>query len=150
MTALGAQGVRADAPARANVADALLKMTLANIVSPSMEPRPAAASPTAKPVACPLVRGDAAASWVSTANLRHENVVLGVVAQIAAPLLDGTNDRELLVAAVAAAAAEGRVSFQRAGAPVTEADEVAACCEEHVDRVLADLARNACLIRVNE
>jgi len=146
MAGLEKEGGRADEPARANVADALLKMTLANILDPSTEPARAAASPVAKPVACPLVRGDAAANAVRTANLRHESVALEIVAQIATPLLDGTNDRDTIVAAVLAAAAEGRVSFQRAGAPVTEASDLEACCEEHVDRLLADLARSACLI----
>ena len=146
VTALEGQALRVDAQARANVADALLKMAAANIVTPSTEPTPAAASLTEKPVASPLVRDDAAAGFFGTVNLRHESVALDVVAQIVTPLLDGTRDRESLVAAVAAAAAADRLSFQRAGAPVTEAEEVAACCGEHVDRVLADLARNACLI----
>ena len=146
VTALSAQGLRLDAQTRFNIADALLKMALANIVNVSTEPAQAAPSLTAKPVACPLLRGDAAAGLLSTANLRHELAVLDIVAQIVTPLLDGTRDREALVAAVAAAAAEGRVSFQRADAQVTEPGEMAACCEEHVDRVLADLARGACLI----
>ena len=146
VTALSAQGLRLDAQTRFNFADALLKMALANIVSASTEPTQAAASLTAKPVACPLLRGDAAAGLMASANLRHESVGFDVVAQIVTPLLDGTRDRAALVAAVAAAVAEGRVSFQRADAPVTEPGEVAACCEEHVGRVLADLARGACLI----
>lgn len=146
MTALEAQAAPADAAARANVADALLKMAFVNLVSPSTEPTRAASSPAAQPVACPLVRGDAAANAIRTANLRHEGVALDVVAQIVTPMLDGTKDRDSLVAAVAEAAAAGRVTFQRAGAPGTEAEDVAACCGEHVDRVLADLASNACLI----
>lgn len=143
--ALAAQGLRLDEQTRAHLADALLKMTLANMLIPSTEPTRPAASLAEKPAACPLLRGDAAAGLPLSVNLRHESVALDIVAHVVAPLLDGMHDRAALVAAVAAAA-EGRVTFQRGATPVTEKGEVAACCEEHVDRVLADLARNACLI----
>jgi methyltransferase-like protein/SAM-dependent methyltransferase len=146
MTALEAEGAAGDPQTRAMLADGLFKMALANLLSPSIEPTPAAAKLSEKPLACPLLRGDAAAKILSSANLRHERVDFDVVAQTVAPLLDGTNDRDALVGAVAAAAREGAIIFQRAGATVTDAAAIADCAGEHVDRVLAHSLRSACLI----
>lgn len=134
------------AQARGTVADGLFKMLLANILTASTEPTIAAASLSQKPVACPLVRGDAAAKIFSSANLRHERADFDVVAQVVMPLLDGTRDRNALIAALKAVAADGRITFQRAGATVKDSAEIAECAAEHVDRVLADCVRNGCLI----
>ena len=136
----------ASGQARAMVADALFKMMLASILNPSTEPTQGVASVSPRPVACPLLRGDVAANIFSSANLHHERIDFDVVAQVVMPLLDGTNDKDALIAAVTAVAAAGRISFQRAGVTVTDPAAVADCASEHVDRVLADCLRNACLI----
>jgi len=144
--ALKTEGVATEAQSRATLADGLFKMMIANILKPSIEPTRVAANLSPKPVACPLLRGDAAANVLSSANLRHERVDFDIVAQTVTPLLDGTNDRDALVAAVIAAATAGRISFQRAGQTVTDPAGIADCAGEHVDRVLTGSLRNACLI----
>jgi methyltransferase-like protein len=101
---------------------------------------------SAKPVACPMLRADAAAGVLHSANLRHEPIRLDIVAQVVTPLLDGSNDRDALIAATIAAADAGRVTFQRAGQTVVEPADIAVCAAEHVDRVLSHLQSNACLI----
>lgn len=146
VSALEARAMAVDAQTRANVADALLKMALASIVGASTEETRLAGSLSQKPVACPVLRGDAAANIASSANLRHERADFDVVALIVLPLLDGANDREALIEAVIAAAGEGRVTFALGGAPVTDPAGIAACAAEHVDRVLGECARNACLV----
>ncbi|MBI5013334.1 MAG: methyltransferase, partial [Methylocystis sp.] len=67
-------------------------------------------------------------------------------AQVVTPLLDGSNDRDALIAATIAAADAGNVTFQRAGQTVVEPADVAVCAAEHVDRVLGHLQSNACLV----
>jgi methyltransferase-like protein/2-polyprenyl-3-methyl-5-hydroxy-6-metoxy-1,4-benzoquinol methylase len=146
ITALETEGAPADAQTRATLADCLFNMTFANILSPSTEPTRAATSLTQKPVACPLLRGDAAANIFSSANLRHDWIALGVMARTLIPLLDGTNDREALITAATAAVAAGRISSQPGGTTVTDPAAVTDYTSEHVDRFLADFLRNACLI----
>mgnify|MGYP000967018690 CR=1 FL=1 len=139
-------GVPVDDSARNRIGDALLRMALAGLLTPSTEPVRMARALSAKPVACPMLRADAAAGVVHTANLRHEPIRFDIIAQVVTPLLDGTNDRDALVAATIAAANDGRVTFQRAGQPVVEQEDIAACAVEHVDRVLVHLQGNACLV----
>lgn len=144
--ALEAQGAPLGESSRANLAESIFRMSLVGLLSPMTEPTRAASSLAAKPVACPLLRGDAAAGVVHSANLRHEPANLDIVAQIVTPLLDGANDRDALIEATLAAHKEGRVTFMRDGAAVTDPADVATCAAEHVDRVLTYLLRNACLV----
>jgi methyltransferase-like protein/trans-aconitate methyltransferase len=80
-----------NAQTRALVRDGLLNMTINGLATPRLDPVPAAHA-TNKPVACPMVRADAAGGAAATANLRHERVELGARAQVVLPLLDGTRD----------------------------------------------------------
>ena len=146
VTAIEVLGVSVDAAVRNKIGDALLRMALVGLLSPSTEPMRMARTLSAKPTACPMLRGDAAAGVLHSANLRHEPVRLDIIAQVVTPLLDGSNDRDALIAATIAAADAGRVTFQRAGQPVVEPQDIAACADEHVDRVLGHLQTSACLI----
>jgi methyltransferase-like protein len=146
MTALEREGAPADAKTQATLAEGLFYMTLHNVLTPSTEATRMAKSLTQKPVACPLLRSDAAANMVRSANLRHEHVHFGVTGQTLIPLLDGTNDREALIAAATAAIAAGRIPFQRAGTTGTDSTAVTHYARKEVDRVLADCLRNFCLI----
>lgn len=131
---------------RSNVEDALFRMSLVGLLRPSTEPTAVAARLTAKPVACPFLRSDAAAGVVYSANLRHESIMLDVVAQVVTPLLDGSNDRQALIEAVIAAQKQGRIFFWRDNVLVTDESDVAECAATHVDRILDYLLRNACLV----
>ncbi|MBM3578978.1 MAG: methyltransferase domain-containing protein [Alphaproteobacteria bacterium] len=146
VAAMEVRGASVDEAVRSKIADALLRMALVGLLTPSTEPMRIARALSAKPVACPMLRGDAAAGVLHSANLRHEPIRLDIVAQVVTPLLDGSNDREALIAATIAAADVGRVTFQRAGQPVVEPADIAACAAEHVDRVLGHLHGNACLL----
>ncbi|PWB90483.1 methyltransferase [Methylocystis sp. MitZ-2018] len=146
VAAIEVRGVSVDEGVRHRIADGLLRMALAGLLNPSTEPFRMARSLSAKPIACPMLRADAAAGVVHSANLRHEPIRLDIVAQVVAPLLDGSNDRDGLIAATIAAADAGRVTFQRAGQTVVEPADIAVCAAEHVDRVLGYLQSNACLV----
>ncbi len=146
VTAMEVRGASVDEAMRSRIADALLRMVLVGLATASTEPFRTARSLSAKPVACPMLRADAAAGVLHSANLRHEPIRLDVVAQVVTPLLDGSNDRDGLIAATIAAADAGRVTFQRAGQTVVEPADIAVCAAEHVDRVLGHLQSNACLV----
>ncbi|MBG0795055.1 class I SAM-dependent methyltransferase [Methylocystis sp. H62] len=146
VAAMEVRGASVDGAMRTKLADALLRMALVGLLTPSTEPVRIARSLSAKPMACPMLRADAAAGVLHSANLRHEPIRLDIVAQVVTPLLDGSNDRDGLIAATIAAADAGRVTFQRAGQTVEEPADIAVCAAEHVDRVLGHLQSNACLV----
>ncbi len=142
VAAMEVRGASVDEALRFKIADALLRMIFVGLLTASTEPFRMARALSAKPVACPMLRADAAAGVLQSANLRHEPIRLDIVAQVVTPLLDGSNDREALIAAADA----GRVTFQRAGQTVVEPADIAVCAAEHVDRVLGHLQGNACLV----
>jgi methyltransferase-like protein/2-polyprenyl-3-methyl-5-hydroxy-6-metoxy-1,4-benzoquinol methylase len=146
VTASEIRGVSVDEGARNSIADALLRMALVGLLTASTEPFRMGRSLSKKPIACPMLRADAAAGVLHSANLRHEPIRLDIVAQVVTPLLDGSNDRDALIAATVKAADAGRVTFQRAGQTVVEPADIAVCAAEHVDRVLNHLQSNACLV----
>ena len=113
-----------DEAIRSRIADALMRMTLVGLLTASTESLRIARVLSAKPVACPMLRAEAAAGVLHSANLRHEPIRLDIVAQVVTPLLDGSNDRDGLIAATIAAADAGRVTFQRAGQTVVEPADV--------------------------
>jgi SAM-dependent methyltransferase/methyltransferase-like protein len=87
-----------NAEGRVLVREALLNMAVNGLAIPRLEPVPACARATDKPVACPMVRADAAGGAAASANLRHERVELGPRAQVVLPLLDGTRDAATIAA----------------------------------------------------
>ena len=139
-----ARGI-ADAQTRANVADALFKMTLVGMLLPSVEPVRAAARLPERPVATALLRSDLAAGSASSANLHHQRTEFDIIGQIVVPLLDGSRDRDALIGAVREAEAAGRVTFRRGEQKVVGDEEVTQCAAEHVDMLLGRCLRDACL-----
>jgi methyltransferase-like protein len=82
-----------NADGRAFVRDALLNMVLNGLATSRTDPVRAAQA-GARPVACPLVRADAARGAAATANLRHEGVTLGEAARAVLARLDGSQDAD--------------------------------------------------------
>lgn len=99
-----------------------------------------------KPVACPLVRSDAARGERSTANLRHEPVRFDPVARAILPRMDGTRGHAALADAMAAEVLAGRLRFTQDGQPVTDKNLIAATARERIPRILAGCARAALLV----
>ena len=147
VAAMEVRGASVDEAMRSKIADALLRLVFVGLATASTEPFRMARALSAKPVACPMLRGDAAAGVLHYRPICGTNRFgLDIVAQVVTPLLDGSNDREALIAATISAAEAGRVAFQRAGQTVAEPADIAACAAEHVDRVLGHLQGNACLV----
>jgi len=89
-----------NAEGRAMVRDAVLNMVINGLATPRTEPVRATAQVSARPLACPLARADAARGATATANLRHESVVLGEPARAALALLDGSRDTDAIARAL--------------------------------------------------
>jgi methyltransferase-like protein len=89
-----------NAEGRALVRDAVLNMVINGLARPRTEPVRAVAHVSARPLACPLARADAARGATATANLRHESVVLGEPARAVLALLDGSRDVETIARAL--------------------------------------------------
>jgi methyltransferase-like protein len=89
-----------NAQGRAMVRDAALNMVINGLATPRTEPVRAAAQVSARPIACPLARADAARGASATVNLRHESVVLGEPVRAVLALLDGSRDLDALARAL--------------------------------------------------
>jgi hypothetical protein len=105
-------------------------------------PRPIAASLAPRPVAFRLARHRGARAADATPNLRHDSIALDRLDHVLLPLLDGTNDRDALVAATQAAMQVGAVNLTIDDRPVTDPEVIL----ELVDRKLQSYARTSLLL----
>lgn len=81
-------------------------------------------------------------------NLLHRRIYLGgeLVAQVLLQL-DGQHDRAAIVESLAAPVLRGEATMQFEGEPVTEVAAVRKILSDRVGSCIADLARNACLVK---
>ena len=81
-------------------------------------------------------------------NLLHRRIYLGgeLVAQVIKQL-DGHHDRAAIVESLAAPVLRGEATMQLEGKPVTDVTVVRRILSDRVDSCIADLARNALLVR---
>ncbi|HEY1186357.1 MAG TPA: class I SAM-dependent methyltransferase [Gemmata sp.] len=106
-----------------------------------------ARAPSEHPVALVHARIGAANGRESVSNRRHETVNLSELNRRLLPLLDGTRDRPALVEALTACALGGELTLQRAGQPITDANEVRASVGAVLQGALGELARDALLVK---
>ncbi len=131
--------------ARNLVRDGLFNMVLVGLAIVSAGSANVAPGASDKPVACPLVRSDAARGERSTASLRHERILFDPAARVALQLMDGTRNQAALAAALAAEGIAGRLTFTRDNKPVSGADEITKAAADHINGVLTGCARAALL-----
>jgi methyltransferase-like protein len=122
-------------------------MILTGLVSVSTAPVRVGRSSAAKPVAWPLARGDAAANLLWTTNPKHETVNLDVVKLALLPHLDGSHDREMLVARLHAAVRERRIFMKdnKTGQDIQDPAALDTAVREHVASAIDGLAATALL-----
>jgi methyltransferase-like protein/2-polyprenyl-3-methyl-5-hydroxy-6-metoxy-1,4-benzoquinol methylase len=96
----------------------LLRAYGAGVVELRMRSPRLALVPSERPIASPLVRLQIERGLPLT-NLRHENVPLDVANRQVLRLMDGTRDRDALVAAMTRMAQEGVIVVQHEGARLT-------------------------------
>jgi methyltransferase-like protein/cyclopropane fatty-acyl-phospholipid synthase-like methyltransferase len=128
------------------VRDAVFKLVVAGMADVTTIAVAPMMSVVEKPSAMGLARADAAAGKAWTTNMRHETVLLDVVARAVLPLLDGQNDIAALQAALEAKVRDGSITFQRDGKTLTAPDDITQSAREHVDHVLVRLAQSAVLV----
>jgi SAM-dependent methyltransferase/methyltransferase-like protein len=139
-------GSARNAEGRALVREALLNMAVNGLAIPRLEPVPACARVTDKPIACPFVRREAASGASTTANLRHEPVALAGLAGFVLPLLDGGRDADAIGAAIAGAARDGRLAFTGHAMTIGDAGEYRKIGANHLRSLLPEFARAALLV----
>ncbi len=125
---------------------ATLRLSLANALEILAEPGRQVTAVSARPLALPIARAVATRSERVT-NARHEIVVLDGPSRAVLLLLDGTRDRQALIATLGAAAERGELTLRHHGNPVADRDIIAAQVGALVDGALGALAANALLIR---
>ncbi len=136
----------ADLPDRRALAILLMQGIMAGIITFSSEPVRIGAKTVACPRALALARADAENGASIAVNLHGENIPLDLIARHLLPLLDGSNDRPTLLNAILAQAAAGQILFMRQNQRIEEAEDIRATAQEHIDRALDMLWRNAFLI----
>jgi hypothetical protein len=121
-------------------------MVVNGLAIPRADPVPAVSRAGALPVACPMVRAEAARGDATTVNLRHERVELDVLPRFVLPLLDGSRDASAIADAMADAVREGRLDLYRDWVEPDDryAVEIAA---DNLKSLLPALARAALLLR---
>lgn len=97
---------------RAAIADALLKLVIAGMLSASTNPMAAGKLPK-RPVANRLAQWDCAAGHSATVNPRHEFAVIEPISRLLLPLLDGSRDQYELATALGD-------EVERSGLQITE------------------------------
>jgi methyltransferase-like protein/2-polyprenyl-3-methyl-5-hydroxy-6-metoxy-1,4-benzoquinol methylase len=135
-----------NADGRALVREGLLNMVINGLATARLDAVPAAARPGTLPVACPMVRAEAARGAATTVNLRHERVALESFAQLVLPLLDGSRDPDAISTAIAEGGRDGRLAFTRDGAAVDDPDERMRIASGNLQALLPALARAALLL----
>lgn len=125
--------------ARAEMRDALYRMAMSGMVFLQSEPVNCATKAGEKPLASLIARADAEAGSAFTTNARHESVGLDAGALVLLPLMDGTHDTMALDTALFEAAQQGKLSFARDGAPVTESKALKALVNEHLPNSISGI-----------
>jgi methyltransferase-like protein/SAM-dependent methyltransferase len=133
------------AQGRALAREGLLNMAVNGLATPLTAPVPAVAAAGVRPLACPLVRADAAHGATAVVSLRHERIEVGPLARLVLPLLDGSRDAEAIAAAVVEAARRGDIVLDRAS---VDSDEKlpATIARDNLNALLATFARAALLL----
>jgi len=139
------QGVELTPQHRANILDAFYTMITCNVVEIRAEPMPAVPTISERPIACPLMRSDAAFGFLTSTSLHHAPIVIGEIGQVLLPLLDGANTRNKLIDETQKALLAGKINLTP-----EEQQEIrknpAAHAGSIVDRFLASMLENACLV----
>jgi methyltransferase-like protein/ubiquinone/menaquinone biosynthesis C-methylase UbiE len=142
LAAQGARGLEYGPPA---LADAMLRCYLSNLVALHLQPPSFVLEVSARPVASPLARIQAATSSRVT-NRRHRLVELGDLDRELVRYLDGSRDRAALVEVLVDLAANKVLSVGRGGTMLEDKEEMRGVFSEALEPSLRRLAKNALLV----
>ena len=127
------------------LADAVLKLYVGNLVELVRDPYRFEQTVSEKPVALSISRLQAERGRMVT-NLRHEIVNLDVVAQALVPLLDGEHDRDALMEALVKKAQDGTLVLRANDQPITDEAQTRNVMQQALEKTLENCARSALLV----
>lgn len=126
---------RPEAELRRYLCDAALRIFLMRGLHLRSEPSRHAAALSQWPAALRVARAQAA--WSShVTNAFHDDVALDPITRLMLPALDGSRDRDALVALLIQAVTNGQMKIDEAGKPVTEPAAIARYAGQAVDGML--------------
>ncbi len=123
-------------------------LIVGNAVQCRLDPMPLESAIASRPKAHPALRalaGLGAGTPVKMFNQWHESVEPGVGESYLLSLLDGRKDRPALVAALVAAVAEQRLTFEQDGKAIDDPQQINRMASDAVTQALAWLSSNAML-----
>ena len=123
----------------------MLQCYAADVVELRVWSPPISLETSGPPTASPLARLQAAHGDKVT-NLHQQRVTLDGLNRVLLPLLDGSRDRDALVAALAKQAADGLLRIQQHGNALTHGTELEKVLLEALDQNLPRLAKAALLL----
>lgn len=124
-------------------------LIVGNAVQCRVDPMPLESAIASRPKAHPALRalaGLGAATPVKLFSQWHESLEPGVAESFLLPLLDGRKDRPALVAALVAAVAEQRFTFQEDGKTIDDPQQVNRLATDTVTQALAWLSSRGMLV----
>jgi methyltransferase-like protein/cyclopropane fatty-acyl-phospholipid synthase-like methyltransferase len=130
---------------RRSLAEILLKANRANLVSIHVVEPALVSAISERPVASAVARYQAEAE-VKISNLRHFTFVLDDFTSLMIRLLDGTRDREAILATLAQWAAEGYFAVSHEGQAVHDEAELRDGLSAYLDAGLVELLKNGVLV----
>ena len=129
-----------DEESRELLAAQLLQAYMANFLALQSQPFHFTLKPGVRPVASPLARYQAAKGHSEVTTLRHRVTNVDDFDQIVLQLLDGTRDRDSILADLLELAHAGRLQVQRDGKPLTDRSELRPILEQALEPSLERLA----------
>jgi methyltransferase-like protein/SAM-dependent methyltransferase len=141
---LGRLGMPAE-EAQALLFRSLVHLFLSNLVALHTHVPPFVTRPGDRPCSTPLMRLQAA-TGAGVINRRHRQVELSVPDRAVLALLDGSGDRDSIVAALVELVQRGDLELRRDGQPVTEPATVTAVLQGELEGCLQRLAQSAVLV----
>ncbi len=129
---------------RARLATDLFQSYSAGLIELRIRPIKVGVAGAVKPVASPVARAQAGRVGLVT-NLRHESLQMDPFNRQLMLLLDGTRDRDALVAGLGKALREGTLEVKHNGQPLTDPESVTKVLYDAVNENLPKLAANGYL-----
>ncbi|QSX75827.1 class I SAM-dependent methyltransferase [Lysobacter arenosi] len=123
-------------------------LIVGNAVHCRLDPMPLESAIPSKPKSLPALRalsGLGAATPIRLFSQWHYSLEPGVAASFLLPLLDGRNDRPALVAALVAAVAEQRLTFDEGRKTIDDPQQINRLATDAVTQALAWMSSNAML-----
>lgn len=130
---------------RAQIAEALMRLTVTGMALPVAEPVRVGRFCN-RPSASRLARGDAAAGLSETTSLRHDAVKVDPACLHLLPMIDGTRSQKELADLLVEAAIAGKLTFSEKGTAITDRKRLREVASETLPQLIRGLERTGLLV----